>query len=371
MPGHAACFRCGSLLEAKAGAIEVHPPRAPAWKKPFRRIARRMRHFGAARKAEGFAHRAAQRSATAAYGVTRLPGLPHSGSAPQWGELRLALRDAAIALALSIVPGLYHAVRHQFGAIRLYVISWFVSLVMGVFFFGQGLGSASMASAFVLHAWIAMDAVLITKRFKEKMTAPARMGWRLVGIAFGVLLLYGAYLQIQRAVGLTIGLAGIEVPAQRVELGDSILCRFLAASLKPPPLKRGDMVLVTARELVYGDGRSGAPGESVGETVGELVALPGDHVALSRDGFAVNGRVLDINEFSVPRSLHGESAALTLGKDEYFVTMEWRMRGHGVAVAADLPVAMRACVCRRPDVLARGVMRWFPFRKRGFLKELE
>ena len=45
------------------------------------------------------------------------------------------------------------------------------------------------------------------------------------------------------------------------------------------------------------------------------------------------------------------------------------MQGHGVEISAE--VAVRACVYRRQDVLARGVMRWLPMRKRGFLEELE
>ena len=369
MPGQAACFRCGSLLEAKAGAVEVHPPRAPAWKKPFRRVARRLRQYGAARKAERFAQGAADRTAGLAFGHARLPDLSRSGDAPYWRELGRALRDAAVALMLSIVPGLAHAVRHQFGAICLYVISWFLSLALGIFYFGRSLGSASIASAFVLHAWIAMDAVVATKRFKEKMTALARIGWRLFGIALGVFLLYWAYAYVQGVIGLTVGDADVAVPAQQVELGDSILCRFLAEDQELPPLKRGDLVLVRARELYFGDGMAGRPGREVGETVGQLIALPGDQLALTKDGFAVNGRALDILKFPVPASLRGQSARLTLGKDGYFVTMEWQMAGHGVGIGGD--TVARACVCRRQDVLARGWMRWYPLRKRGFLEELE
>ena len=55
-------------------------------------------------------------------------------------------------------------------------------------------------------------------------------------------------MQVQRVVGFTVGVAGIAVPAHQVELGDSILCRFLAARQEPPPLKRGDLVLVRVRE---------------------------------------------------------------------------------------------------------------------------
>jgi type IV secretory pathway protease TraF len=369
MPGQTACFRCGSLLEAKAGTMEVHPPRAPAWKKPFRRVAHRLRHYRALRAAEGLARQSADRTAYA-LGRIGLPGPSRSADAPRWGELWLALRDAAVALALSIVPGLAHALRHQFGAISGYVLSWFVSLVMGLLFFGQALGTASMASAFVLHAWIAMDAVVATKRFKEKMTALQKIGWRLCGIGFLVILLYAAYNPIQRAAGFAVGNAGVAVPAQPVEVGDSILCRYLAEDVEPPPLKRGDLVLVRVREIYgEGEGQRGMGGNYVGEAVGQLIALPGDQVALTPKGFIVNGRALDVLKFAIPASLKGQSARLALGKDEYFVTMEWRIGGHGVVNVAG--VAAMACIFLRPDVLARGVMRWSPIWRRAFLKEFE
>jgi hypothetical protein len=373
LPGQAACFRCGSLLEAKAGSIEVHPPRAPAWRKPFRRALRRMRHFGAARQAEKLAHRAAERSATAAFRVTGLPRRSSSEGELKWGELWLALRDAAIALALSIVPGLAHAVRHQFGAIYLYVISWLVSLVMGILFFGKSLGSASMASAFVLHAWIAMDAVVGTKRFKEEMTAAARMGWRLFGIGAGVLLLYVVYVQVQSAIGFTVGLSGVTVPAHNVARGDSILCRFLPAN-REPALKRGDLVLVRVSEVINGEGARGTRGEYVGELVGQLIGLPGDDLRLTPGGFVVNGRAYDPLKFLPQSSLRGQTASRRLGKDEYFVTMVWIATRRGVPAGAGdagAPVDPRNCVYNRRDVLARGVMRWWPLRKRGFLEEFE
>ncbi|MGO8702319.1 MAG: hypothetical protein ACLQVA_00770 [Candidatus Brocadiia bacterium] len=367
MPGQAACFRCGSLLEAKAGSVEVHPPRAPAWRKPFRQVARRMRRYGAFRTAEKLARRSGERTASA-FGRLGLPGPARAAGAPRWRELWLALSDAAAALALSIVPGLAHALRHRFGAISSYVISWAVSLAMGILFFGQSLGAASIACAFVLHAWIAMDAVLATKRFKEEMTALQKIGWRLCGIGFLVILLYVVYGQVQRVAGFTLGAAGVTVPADRVARGDVILCHFLPSG-REPPLKRGDLVLVNVRELLSADGGAGMPGSYVGEMVGQLIALPGERIAVTPAGFIVNGRALDAGNFPVPASLRGQSALATLGKDEYFVTMEWRAQVHGVEVAPE--VAIGNCVYRRGDLLARGVMRWSTIWKRGFLKEFE
>jgi type IV secretory pathway protease TraF len=371
MPGQAACFRCGSLLAAKAGAVEVHPPRAPGWRKPFRRIARWMRHVSAARSAEGFAKRAAHRTALT-FGRTDSPGLSRSERVSHWADLRSALHEAAVALLLSIVPGLAHALRHQFGTIYLYVISWFVSLVMGVLFYGESLGAASMASAFVLHAWIAMDAVVATKRFKDKMTASAKVGWRLAGIVVLVILLYGTYKEMEHVVGFTVAVADVAVPADQVEPGDSILCRFLPTRAEPPLLKRGDLVLVGVNESGANfDIGPGVYHEYLNDLVGQLIALPGEQVAWTQNGFVVNGRALDPLKFPVPAWLRRQSDSRALGKNQYFVTMEWRMQGEGHGYGGVADVIALTCVYGRRDLLARGVMRWLPMRKRGFLEELE
>jgi len=251
-----------------------------------------------------------------------------------------------------------------------------------------------MACVYVLHAWIATDAVIATKRFKQKMTAFESISLRLGGIALLVLLLYAAYGQVQRAMGFTAGLAGVTVPVDRVAMGDVILCRFLTAGQEPLPIKRGDLALVRVPNVLYGYGENGlhghgenalyghgerrAGGGYLGETVGQLIALPGDQLVVTPKGFVLNGRALDVVKFPVPASLNWESATLTLGKDEYFVTMEWRAleeEAHGGLGAGGRVVTVRVaaldCVYPGQDVLARGVMRWSPIWRRGFLKELE
>jgi hypothetical protein len=225
-----------------------------------------------------------------------------------------------------------------------------------------------MASAFVLHAWIAMDAVVSTKQFKDEMTALARIGWRLSGIVVLVILLYGAYVRAQHVIGFTVGDVGVTVPAQQVERGDAVLCRFLEPGADPA-LKRGDLVLVRVRKFQANyDIGNGIYDEYVGDQVGQLIALPGDELGLTPGGFTVNGRALDPLKFAVPPWLKAYAGGLSLGKNEYFVTMEYQAQGHGQGGASEIKLA---CVHGRPELLARGVMRWLPMRKRGFLKELE
>jgi type IV secretory pathway protease TraF len=223
-----------------------------------------------------------------------------------------------------------------------------------------------------------MDAVVATKEFKEEMTASARTGWRLCGIGLLVILLYATYGRAERVAGLTFGLAGVAEPDQHVEKGDAVLCHFLRARPEPPPLKQGDLVLIRVPGLIavhamHGGGEGGEgtrmSGTYVGDRLGQLIALPGDELALTAEGFTVNGRALDARKFPVSKSLRAAFGPIRLGKDKYFVTMEWQTEGALAGTVAAVPY--EACICSRQDVLARGVMRWFPFRKWGYLEELE
>jgi len=365
MPGHTACFRCGSVLDGKAVAVDVHPPRAPGWKKPLRQAARWMRHRRAARQVEHLAMRASARAASLAGDAVENLGFRRPGPLPPWPEMRQAMGQALVALALSIVPGGAQLAQHRFPAVRLYVLSWFASLAIGIFFFGSSFGIAAISSAIVVHAWIAMDAVPLFERKKERMTLQAIFFWRLAGVAVLAVLVYGMYRQVRNVVasGVVVGQSGIAVKAYDVELRDSILCRRLHE--QPPPLKRGDLVLVRVRQLATGDFGDFFSARS-GETVGQLIGLPGDVVELTRAGFIVNGQALDPEKFPAPAWLRNRQLATTLGKMEYFVTMEYRVQG-------EIPSRLlrQACVYASGDVEARGFMLWFPLLKRGFLKELE
>jgi len=113
----------------------------------------------------------------------------------------------------------------------------------------------------------------------------------------------------------------VTVAAQRVELGDSLLCRKFGAKREPPPVKRGDMVLVRVQQTRVGDGYGvgrGGSGAYVGETVGQLIALPGDELELTERGFAVNGRALDPEKFPVPKSLQGQKFSSRLVAEKIF-----------------------------------------------------
>ena len=113
------------------------------------------------------------------------------------------------------------------------------------------------------------------------------------------------------------------------------------------------------------------PGSYVGETVGQLIALPGEHMALTPAGFTVNGRALDPENFPVPASLRGQTArAEHLEKMNILLLWSGARRPRGAKSPPEVAIARLRLRAAR-DVLARGVMRWFPMRKRGFLKELE
>jgi len=362
IPGQKVCFRCGSVLEDAQPAVEVHPPRASRFSKFFRPMRYAVRRRTGLRKLEDAAGEAASRGLD-------VMGVRRAGR-PGGGEAREARRFAGVVLKgliLSIVPGLAHLAQGRLWDIRFTWPAWLAALFVGLFFYGGNLGAATIGIAIVLHAWIAADAALLLKVVK-------RLGFYLTalfGVGIGVLALYmavNAYL----LGAFQGGPAAVAVPFHEIQLRDYILCRRLPAD-PASELHRGDMVLVTGVSVIRNRPRYRLLTERlpfvarpVGETVGQLIGLPGDVVSLRDGAFHVNGVRRDRDRMPVPEWLDDLSASLTLGEDDYFVSLEYTggVRG-GQALLRE------ACVFGRGRVAARGVMLWLPIQRRRTLREIE
>jgi len=351
MPGQKTCFRCGSVLEDSQTVVEVHPPRAPAWKKPFRRFTRRMRRVRALRRVESAANGVA--SATFdALGLRQTPG-----AESPWPDVRRVTGEVIGGLIASAIPGLAHILQGRFREIRYYCAAWLVLMAGGMWFYGPGIGTTLLALAIVVHAWIAADGALLLKLVK-------RLAFYLMSIAAlsaGVFLLYG-FLNNLLLGGMDSGLAGIKVPFHEIELRDRILCRRFSYDLSR--LRRGDMVLV-GDVRAFGGRRLFSAARRSGEAVGQVVGLPGDLVQIKDRAFAVNGDSLDVEQYPVPHWLLAASVNEGLNEGEYFVTMEYTGGG------AVRQLVRRVCVMRRDRLRARGFMLWLPVRRRHVLEDVE
>ena len=248
MPGETTCFRCQAVL-VPAGVTGLAPPRA-GWAKPFRRVR---------------------------YWLNRKLGLGWRGkvesgpsTAPGWA---LIGRERLLVASISLVPGLGHLLSRETRRIFLLWPAWLGMLGLGVFFYGTVCGGLFIGAAVALHAWIICDAAAVHDAFAGR---PIR--FVIVLAVFGVLLL-GIYGGARRSAGALVSeaYAPMDFPAERIQSGDFLLVDPRAYRAAAP--RRGDIIRYCTRSELRGPA-SADPDYTVlrGETVGQILAMPGEDV---------------------------------------------------------------------------------------------
>jgi len=332
IPGQARCIRCGSVLEAAAVAVEVHPPRMPAWHRPWR-------------------------------GVTRwLRGHRVSISVPLPGTVRrraAIASDSVLGLLLNVVPGLAHLVTGRFRQVRLYVALWLVVLALGVLSYGSTLGSVLIGLAIGIHAWIALH----DEAFRKITDLAERIG----AVLIVVVLLTILYWATPRVVfpGFAGGHTTFAIPAMNVHRGDYLLVRRLEQA--DTPLTRGTLVLI--RPDTFRDTRRVVVRDQRSFVIGQIVGLPGETVRIANRRYVVAEQPLDPGQFPVPQWL--QDYPLTQGgpvpADSYFISTEYTVSVHGRAMMNDAAIR-EACTIRASDIRGRAFLRWWPWERRGFIE---
>ncbi len=325
IPGETRCLRCGSILEAKDVAVDVHPPRMAYWKKPERAALRWLR-----------LHIALPEGLT----VPRVPAF-----------LRIMSADAFLGLILSIIPGLAHYISGRFREIRWFVLGWFLALLAGIFFYGGGLGFLLLGLAVGLHGWIAFSYALS----KERTEISGKIRDFAVVLVVFAIFYWGIRATAFR--DFVFGLSNLAIPNQDVQVGDVLLARRSRAHGGNFP--RGSLVFGRFPQIY---GNQVMPNRYT--VSGQIVALPGEKIEINGGRFVVNEKVLDGDKFPVPRWLSREQLSATIPVDCYFVSTAYR---HG---GANLTGGMMrdVCILQKSDIEALAVMRWFPLAKRGFLR---
>jgi len=410
MPGQTSCFRCGSVLESGGVAVDVHPPRAARWKRPFRNARRWIR-----------------RHSPTFYTVERVAGTSSAAivrmgwdTLADWVDEARALARPGFYLLLSIVPGLGHVVQGRFREVRWYCLGWFMALAaclllyrtsIGLFFYGATIGlhayiaihaarllrladdlSPSLAAVVILMACVvgffmlfqvvsfgspifllvvvAMLSwgglvigvpVYVASRDTEAFQRVLRFLPRVAAVLVVLLSVWGLYAAVADLLlgGLTGGYTALNIPYQNVRSGDYLLARRSLAMVERLP--RGALVLVPVGRL-YDIGTLRRAGETM---IGQIVGLPGETVQIERL-FRVDSVELDAQRYPVPGWLSARRLTVNVPENSYFVSCEYKAIG-GVTPAA----VQAACVVPQSNIEARAFMRWNPVWRRGFLKETE
>jgi hypothetical protein len=274
---------------------------------------------------------------------------------PDW--LKIMSLNAFFAIILSIVPGLAHLAQRRFRQIRWYFVSWVVFLLAGMFLYGSNMGFLLFGLAVAAHAWMAFHASLIKEH--------AESGRRAFDIVMLLVFLAFIYWGIRFAAfrDFVWGYTSLTIPYQSVQSGDCLLGRRSRA--REEMLLRGSLVFARFREVRVGRGVWGRGNNY--NTVGQIIALPGETIEVKEGRFVVNGRVLDGEKFPVPGWMSGMQMSATIPSDSYFVSTVYRIAGANMT--GDM--IRDACILPKGDIEALAVMKWFPLASRGFLRSYE
>lgn len=324
MPGQERCFRCGSILAA-GGVVDVHPPRMPAWKAPFREIVR---------------------------GIRGLRGTSEKPKKRRTHEFfSRAASDALLGVVLNVVPGLAHAINRRFREVRLLVLAWAILLFLGVFLYGNSTGFICVGLAIGLHVWVALKFGLLDEI--------GDLGTRIGAIFIVTMVLTSLYWAVPRVVfwGYATGYTPLTIPGMKIESGDYLLIRRIDGA--ETPVDRGTLVWFRPTNQ-YGGAVIGAL------TVGQVIGLPGEKVSIVKGVFSAGGQTLDVERFPVPRWIRNRPLQVSVPRGSYFVSSEYTVGGHGMALTEQ---AIRGVtIVSGERIRGRAFMRWWPLQRRGFIE---
>ena len=328
IPGQKTCIKCGSALEIKPTAINVHPRRASSWKKPFRNLLRWIRRGKIVPQQSVKLH------------------------TPLW--LKEVFSDSFLGLFLSIIPGLAHFIQNRFREIRWYFWAWLILLLSALFLYGSAAGFICLGLAIGIHAAIAVQYGIIKdlENLREKIITVVLV---LIALTF-------IYRFIPRMLfpNLTGGYSSLSVPYYNVEAGDYLLAWGLAQETL---LTRGSLVLIHPVTLTS---LRGKVNESKEEIIGQIVGFAGEQLEIQDGVFIVNGQPLDLEKYPVPQWLRIRLFSTTIPEDSYFVSARYNVRAHGIQLSSTH--IHRVCVVKASDIEAKAFMRWWPLSKRGFIR---
>jgi hypothetical protein len=233
-------MRCNTVLTATA-PVNVHPPRA-GWTRHFRPFLYRLNALNDA-----------------------IPSQIGKRFDKSLSQYFLGSSDL-LWFALSIIPGLGHLLTGRLRNLRLVGTGYVAAMLLGLALWGTGGGSLLIGLAIALHGWIMLDA---GRLLDGTDTLRSRL---VVGLVVYVMLAWVVYGGINRHwVGGVV--TPVPIPSHGIRQDDFLIIWRQAYLLGSP--QRGDLVMyrTKARPLNYGHGAI-----KVGETLGRLLAFPGEKV---------------------------------------------------------------------------------------------
>jgi len=286
-----------------------------------------------------------------------IPAGPINIHIPPW--LSRFSKEGLFGILLSLIPGLAHLLQGRFREIRWYVLAWFLSLVLALFFYGGFLGLCFFGLAVGLHAWIAIHSALI-----KQVTDFGHRAFALALVSLGVLVVY------RNIGGLTFrnlagGYSGVTVPYHRIETGDYLLAS--RSRLRNEPITRGALVLAYLEDTRHGFWPWPQRRRDMG--IVQIVGLPGEKLEIRGRAFWINDEQLDGEKYPLPAWLHRIRMSVTIPNSSYFVSAAYNIEAHGRGLESG--DVSEVCIIGSGSFEARAFMRWMPLMRRGFIRDTE
>lgn len=256
MPGSEVCGRCGTSLRLAAAAIDVHPPRATAFSKRFRRALPLRRWSGNLRETleEMRVSANARRSA--------LLSLPPG---PLLGRL--------------VVPGWAHLYSKQRWQGWSFLAAWLLFMLPGLFNFGTIEGSVLLGLAFGVHSAAAYH--IVSSTFPECDQARQMLRSTGVSVMLGVCVYLPAAFLLTRVADPSTVL----IPQRAFEPNDVVLVNHWSR------LVPGQVVLYALPRDFRAPAGSHRLEEFTGERIDRILAGPGATAYFRGGRLWVNGAV--------------------------------------------------------------------------------
>jgi hypothetical protein len=334
MPGVSNCGRCGAVLNLSAAPMDVEPPRARPWIKPFRR---------------------------GIYFFTRRRRLPGNRTS-DWDKIIHARFEKLYKdripwglLIRMIVPGWpqFYLGRKLPGMIFLF--GYLTCLPLGILFAGTGIGALLMGLAICFHASSIADIVIAHAGDRESRVMYSIGCLSLVGLA----LYFPAYQLISR-VAIPLRFVMDSPPFQ----ADDVIIYNPSVYRRVDP-QVGDMVVFRLpNERINVPGRGHVVYDLRGqEVVGRLVAGPGQTMTFEKGALKVDGKLSPWSDLFNRR--FQESYTISLSPGSYFIL---------AAYAQGLPNNMpdylwfRFSTVSRERIIGRVYFRTQPLTRFGYIR---
>jgi hypothetical protein len=266
MPGTARCARCGTPMDFALVAVDVHPPRARRWRKPFRRFFR-----------------------VSEFTQSGIDSLRASAAA-------LSSRRAAITQDWTLsfigrlaIPGWSQFAMHRKIRGRLFLWGSIASLIPGILFFGGGWGSMGFFLLFSLHCASVIDALTIERRSVRSALGLGLLVYAVLGLLI--------YLPAWRLANLAVRPYALNNDFRPFSAGDVLLMNRLASP------RIGDIVIYQRPEVRFPIAGAAHNAQYVlgGPGVDRILAIGGEHVQSTGGRLLVNGAERTCCSLNLPR----------------------------------------------------------------------